>query len=252
MQIPKYWSDATITFPHRDKTGRQRQRKVKRYGWSNESLDDAKQMAKERADEARAQLAQGKNINWTERQDSYAIDGFPIREEIIADHDHSIITRNRYGTECLNTEDVLIIDVDNPPLVSYGWQWLITLVLTLIAWLYIGIVVDNATIVHKITLAFCALLFCRWIAYVIDAVVQPLINRLRGGYLAIITRKIERFITDHPSAALNLYQTPAGFRLIMLHDTFRADDDFTLACFDEFRADENYRRMCRIQQCFRA
>ena len=38
--------------------------------------------------------------------------GVPIREEVFAKHDDIIITRNLYGSLCLNTPNVLFADID--------------------------------------------------------------------------------------------------------------------------------------------
>lgn len=39
-------------------------------------------------------------------------EGVPIREEIVEVHGTTIITRNAYGAGCLNTPDVLFVDLD--------------------------------------------------------------------------------------------------------------------------------------------
>jgi hypothetical protein len=36
----------------------------------------------------------------------------PIREEVVSRFPHAVITRNRYGSLCLNTPNVLFADVD--------------------------------------------------------------------------------------------------------------------------------------------
>lgn len=42
-------------------------------------------------------------------------DGVPIREENLAEHGSTVITRNSYGARCLNTPDVLFADIDHAP-----------------------------------------------------------------------------------------------------------------------------------------
>ena len=75
------------------------------YGGSNVSVDDARSRAKEKAEKVKRKIQGEKHLF-----DAYEAE---IREEIlqIVD-DHSAITRNRYGAQVLNTENLMILDIE--------------------------------------------------------------------------------------------------------------------------------------------
>ena len=111
MIVPDFWAQASAR--HRD---RKRQITVRRFGWSDESEADARAMAQQRADEALAQILQGKSLQRREPVRAYnGADGVPIREEVLARHGEQVITRNSYGAHCLNSPDTLFADIDFDP-----------------------------------------------------------------------------------------------------------------------------------------
>ena len=77
------------------------------YGGSNISTDDAQRRAGEKAQKIQRKITGEKHLF-----DEYEAE---IREEILQIiDDHSAITRNRYGAQVLNTENLLILDIDKP------------------------------------------------------------------------------------------------------------------------------------------
>lgn len=79
------------------------------YGGSNISIDDARVKAKEKAEKIERKIEGEKHLF-----DDYEAE---IREEILRIiDDHSAITRNRYGASVLNTEHMMILDIDKPKL----------------------------------------------------------------------------------------------------------------------------------------
>jgi hypothetical protein len=77
------------------------------YGGSNISVDDARLRAKEKAEKVKRKIKGEKHLF-----DEYEAE---IREEILRIIDgHSAITRNRYGAQILNTENLMILDIDKP------------------------------------------------------------------------------------------------------------------------------------------
>ena len=77
------------------------------YGGSNLSEDEARSRAKEKAEKIRRKIAGERHVF-----DRYEAE---IREEILQMiDDHSAITRNRYGAQVLNTEHLMILDIDKP------------------------------------------------------------------------------------------------------------------------------------------
>jgi hypothetical protein len=77
------------------------------YGGSNSSIADAQLKAKEKAEKIKRKIKGEKHLF-----DEYESE---IREEILEIiDDHAAITRNRYGAQVLNTEKLLILDIDKP------------------------------------------------------------------------------------------------------------------------------------------
>jgi len=102
MKIYKYWA-----------TEKQKilidgaEQDVTCYGGSNVSVEEAQLRAKEKAEKVKRKIKGEKHLF-----DEYEAE---IREEILQIiDDHSAITRNRYGAQVLNTERLLILDIDKP------------------------------------------------------------------------------------------------------------------------------------------
>ena len=64
--------------------------------------------------------------------------------------------------------------------------------------------------------------------------------------------RIGRFLHQHPDWHLRIYRTPAGFRVLAMHDVFKPSDNAVADCFQLLGVDKVYARMCRHQNCFRA
>ncbi|HXQ36028.1 MAG TPA: hypothetical protein VN843_18575 [Anaerolineales bacterium] len=77
------------------------------YGGSNNSVDEAQLRAREKAEKIKRKIAGERHVF-----DQYEVE---IREEILQMiDDHSAITRNRYGAQVLNAENLMILDIDKP------------------------------------------------------------------------------------------------------------------------------------------
>lgn len=173
-------------------------------------------------------------------------EGIPIREEVVARHGDIAITRNSYGSLCLNTPNVLFADVDaywNPPhrlsplgcltLIIVGvcaglWQrsWLLTVMISIGGpWLASSI------------------------ANFINAIKRP-----QGEAMARqkAMNTIHEFIIGHPTWHLRVYETPAGYRLLGMHDVFDPDGEIAQQALDTLGSDPNFSRLCALQSCFRA
>jgi hypothetical protein len=110
MRIPKFWevAEGSVTGPD----GEPLFRRV--WGWSASSAAEALDVAHDRLRSALANIRSGT------RQGGY-YPRVPLREpildEVFADGEQLlVVTRNRYGAEILNTDRVLIADVDLPEL----------------------------------------------------------------------------------------------------------------------------------------
>lgn len=90
-----------------------RQVTVRRFGWSNASTAEAKALAEVRDHEAMNRLLRGERLPRRElKRACNGSVGVPIREEVIARQGELVITRNGYGALCLNTPNVLFVDID--------------------------------------------------------------------------------------------------------------------------------------------
>ena len=108
MIVPQYWSESKLR-----KIVNGRQFTIKRFGWSDVSEDDAKKHADTRVQDAARELEEKGDVRRVDHKVAYnGAEGIPIREEVISRHQDVVITRNTYGSLCLNTPDVLFADVD--------------------------------------------------------------------------------------------------------------------------------------------
>lgn len=111
MEIPKFWArtkgDAT------DPSGKKYALNV--WGWSHDGVTDALGVAQRRLREVAGRLARG------EAGDEYFYGRQPLREEILrtlgepGEATESLVTRNRYGAEVLNTARLPFVDIDSQP-----------------------------------------------------------------------------------------------------------------------------------------
>jgi len=108
MIVPHFWAESRLQ--HRAKG---RQTTVCRFGWSDTSQEDAQAHADTRVKEAFERILRGEKLDRREFKTPYnGAQGIPIREEIVARHADTVITRNTYGARCLNSPNVLFADID--------------------------------------------------------------------------------------------------------------------------------------------
>jgi len=240
--VPQHWAEARAQHRQGGRTVT-----VRRHGWSDASLADAQTMAEQRAQEALARVLAG-DSKLARREPKVGYNGgagLPIREEILGRHGTALITRNSYGARCLNTPDVLFVDVDFG--VTLDRRLILTMTAVLIAagWLaayllksaWLGVVLTPIAMIGALP---------------VTRSLQRLTQQLRGGPEAEARRRIDRFMASHPDWGLRLYRTPAGLRLLATHRTFKPDEPAVADCFTALGADPVYATMCRNQQCFRA
>jgi hypothetical protein len=77
-------------------------------------------------------------------------------------------------------------------------------------------------------------------------------SSLTGGPEQQARRCIRRFLQVRPDWHLRVYRTPAGLRVLVLHQTFDPNERAVIECFQELGVDPIYARMCQRQHCFRA
>lgn len=134
MQVPRFWHCEWVKVP--SKFDSQVSWRIPRWGWSEESLEAAKKLAIERADATKQRWSSetAEKVGRWYPNNSYFVQ--PPREEILqelVDDSGEVegwVSRNRYGVLVLNTDRLVIIDIDHKrvnPLKSFvrknvlGW-----------------------------------------------------------------------------------------------------------------------------------
>lgn len=241
MIVPEYWAEARLQTKEDG-----RQITIRRFGWSDDSQEAAEAMAQERAAEAMRRARAGEKLDRREFKTPYnGADGVPIREEILARHGDVVITRNSYGAPCLNTPDVMFLDVDFEEKAGCGLMMRIWQLLALI-------VVSYAILERSWRDAAIGLAISAALAPMVASILKKTWIRWSGGVEKVARKRIDHFLKSRPDWNLRVYRTPAGFRLLALHRTFQSDDPEVESAFKSLDVDEMYARMCRNQRCFRA
>jgi hypothetical protein len=240
MIVPKFWAEGRI----RERV-EGRQVTVRRFGWSDASQADAQAMADTRTREALARIVAGQELVRRELKRAYnGSEGVPIREEIVAQFGEVIITRNGYGALCLNTPNVLFADIDFQQSVG-------PLLALLFIWPLLAGAVALGWFVHW-GLGCMAAVLAVGLGYLLAAAWRQLTIRLAGGDEQLARQRLERFLTAHPHWYLRLYRTPAGLRVLALHQMFDPGEPAVTECFRALGTDPIYAQMCLRQRCFRA
>ncbi len=241
MIVPSYWSEASQQFRRRGKLIT-----VRRFGWSVDSEDAAKQHAEQRVADAVARIERGELLPKREPKVAYnGAEGVPIREEVIARHDDVVITRNSYGARCLNVPDVAFVDIDDDVSPSRAMRFGSLAVLMLFV---VILAITVLTPLQAIGVALIAWL----LSYVLAEIALKINIAVRGGKWAMIRQRVAAFSTAHPHWHLRLYKTYAGARVLIMHQTFDPRSADMQACFAALASDPMYQLMCQKQHCFRA
>jgi len=112
MKFPKHWSKAIVEDVGRDG----KPRSVSCWRWSDTSADDAQRSALAAAKDVFQRLVRGEELG------VYGYGQRPIRKEVLqtqaGKHSHvrMAVTRNSYGVRVLNTDRVMFIDRELPPI----------------------------------------------------------------------------------------------------------------------------------------
>ncbi len=242
MIIPYFWAEARLQqkLPGRQVT-------VRRWGWSDASQEDAQSLADQRTAEAMQRILSGDSERRREPKEPYgSADGVPIREEVVSRHDVAIITRNSYGSLCLNTPDVLFADVDAP------WTGALRVPFRAVALIVLaGIVIGIWQKSFPIGAAIAIGLPWIWSA------LYQWINRLRRPAGEAEAKKwnldaVRAFSVAHPEWHLRVYETPGGYRLLAMHDVFDPRGDVAKQALADVNTDRRFATLCAVQDCFRA
>lgn len=241
MIIPKYWAEAKTKTKFEA-----RQYTIKRFGWSDISLEAAQQHAEQRVLEAIEQLKINQKIRRIDHKVAYnGAEGLPIREEIISRYDDVIITRNSYGALCLNTPDVLFADIDFVVQPQSSLYFIIFFVL--LACSSLGAFYFSSWFIFGIGFVLSLLLtstIAKWIF--------KFQQKRKGTPEQLALEKISTFSTHYPTWHLRVYRTPNGYRILVMHQIFEPRGEQVQLFFKAIYADPYYDLMCQNQNCFRA
>lgn len=199
MKIAKYWSKQSLDFNDPPNPPSQ----LVFWGMSDSSEQDAAHNAQNQLQRWAQQLREGISISR-----NYQLDMQEIREELIEDilladgTRIGAITRNAYGALVLNTEYLLIADIDTP--VPSLWRRMLT---------WFGI------------------------SYPTKARVIATLEQLQG---------------QQPEITLRIYETFAGLRVFVIHQSFKHDSEQGRQWLSRLGADKRYQQLCELQQCYRA
>ena len=269
MIIPDFWDE----HKEKRKISTRRQATITRFGWSDISKADAKRHAKQRVDEAFKKLADGHEVERRELRVSYnGSEGVPIREEIVQFHGDAIVTRNLYGSLCLNTPNVLFADIDFDLIreANYKtfWAWLL-IILGYLQFAYAPNLIYNFS---WNTFGFELQYYTAKYLYEINPgillsgigiALWVLMKILNGRPYGTIEQREEKLIDkalipvkefseNHPDWRMRIYQTPAGLRVLVMHDIFNPIDPIVENFFATVGTDPVFVFMCKMQECFRA
>lgn len=246
MIVPQYWAEGR----EQARDGR-RTITVRRFGWSDDSLEAAQAHAAQRTGEALRSILAGARLPRLERRTNYGIEGVPIREQVVERHGDAVITRNSYGALCLNTPDVLFADMDFEQRPRPGGGSALLVLVAIIAGFVAG--KTAAGFAAGVGAALLAGIAAWWLSSRRAAAAQA--AAARDSTDTPETRalgRVQQFIASHPDWHLRVYRTPAGLRVMALHRLFSPHDPEVATLFHALDADRLYSVMCKVQNCFRA
>lgn len=241
MIVPNYWAEEIVKHKHNGRTIT-----IRRFGWSDESEEQALTHAQQRAGDALKQVLAGEPVTRLEANRSYnGADGVPIREEVVSRHGDNVVTRNGYGALCLNTPNVLFADVDFEYGASVYWYGFVFAILMLAGAGYSLFVEQWRPLLYS---ALASVI----VVPIVTAIAYRIYLMCSGGIEGPAYRRIRSFSNNNPDWNFALYRTPAGFRVLVLHRTFEPNDPVVDDFFSHIKADPIYQLMCQKQHCFRA
>jgi len=241
MIVPRFWAEGRL----REKLGK-RQITVRRWGWSDQSQEQAQVHAEARTREALDRILSGEKLLRREGRVAYnGAEGVPIREEILAQHGETIITRNSYGAHCLNSPDVLFADIDlGAPKYPSG-----------LIFFWTAVCVAAAVVLipkHRVVAGCIALPLTLLVLSLLWKIYRLCAQAIQEKPEVSAHERIVRAMSARPEWTARIYRSPAGFRVLVVHQRFDPRSSGVEQFFRDLDSDPLYVRMCLKQHCFRA
>ena len=226
MKLARFW-----TRSRGEATGADGQRiEVVTRGWSDESIDQAKNVAAERARRLAQRIASDPSA-----RKQYDYDEAPVPEAVVRDLRSeglaAVVTRNSYGALVLNADNLLFADVDEEGSDDQPGAGDLAAVLS------------GAGTLEEVIGG----LFSMFGGKKETPTPQP--NNKPPDSPAL--NRIQRVVEGHGFAA-RVYKTAAGYRVMVTDRAITAGTNEAESILHEFGSDPLYMRLCRTQQSFRA
>jgi len=200
-------------------------------GWSDESIEDAGNCARERARRLAQRIAADRSAG-----NLYDYGDAPVPEPIVCDFRAegaaAVVTRNSYGALVLNTDELLFADVDGeggegdaqPP----------------------SMPALDAESIGKTLSGLFSMFGAKSPfptpqrpAAASKAPSNPLLDKIRR-------------VAERHNFAARVYKTAAGYRVMVTNRRIRGGGNEAEEILNKFGSDPMYMRLCRTQQSFRA
>jgi hypothetical protein len=207
VEVYRAWASAR----ERVRTRRGRTLDLLAWGWARESMEEAHALARERVAAAAARARAGVRL------DRYAYGRGPLREEVLDElvvggATVAVVTRNRYGALVLNTDGVLVADLDLPPRPRRG-------------------------------------LLDRLLRRGGD---EPGEEAARAAAEAAVIDRVREWAAQHPDVRVRTYRTRAGFRALVAGRPLPPASTEAAQVLAALGTDRLYVELCRQYRCYRA
>jgi len=235
MKIARYWAKGEAQSQRPDDSPIL----LSIWRWSDASQHDAQQRATAAAEDAAHRMETGSVVGEGHGYNYFAN---PPREEIIEEitgEDGSTIgtvTRNRMGSLILNTDGLMFIDVDTESAASKPSGGILSRLASLLTGS--GRRRKKAQVSSEFVVA--------------DGRARYAGDDGVGDVPEGPTGRIAQAAAMFPTDTFRLYQTAAGYRLMLTNRTVSPTSDECKRILASFDADPLYARLCEKQECFRA
>ncbi len=233
MKIARYWAKGEAQAQRPDDASIL----LSIWRWSDASQHDAQQRANAAAEDAARRMESG-----SVPEGGYGYLDNPPREEIIEEitgEDGSTIatvTRNRMGSLILNTDGLMFIDVDTESADSEPSGGILSRLASLLTGS--GRRRKKAQVSSEFVVAHGRAGYAG--------------DDAAGDVPEGPTGRIAQAAAMFPADSFRLYQTAAGYRLMLTNRTVSPTSDECKRILASFDADPLYSRLCEKQECFRA